>query len=91
MSWESTIRPVEPLSESGPSISESAARVRLPPEMTSASDAVKLFADWAPELIVIVGLAPVTLITTSSFVPGTFPLLQLLATFQSPLAVEIHL
>ena len=36
------------------------------------------------------GLAPETLMTTSSFGPGTSPVLQLLATFQSPLVVEIQ-
>ncbi len=43
-----------------------------------------------PELIVTVGLAPGTSMITLSFEPGTVPVLQLLATFQFPLAVEIH-
>ena len=43
-----------------------------------------------PALIVTVGVAPETLITTSSLGPGTVSVLQLLATSQSPLVVEIQ-
>ena len=44
-----------------------------------------LLTDSTFELIVMVGLAPETLMTTSSVGPGTVPVLQLLATSQEPL------
>ena len=43
-----------------------------------------------PELIVTVGLAPGTSMITLSFELGTVPVLQSLASFQSPLLAETH-
>ena len=64
---------------------------RLPPESTSGLSAVMEWTDWLPESIVTVGLAPETLMVTSSPGPGTWPVLQLAGLFQSPLEVVIQL
>ena len=54
-----------------PLIVELAVTVRPPPEMTRGSDDVILCTDSTFELIVIVGVAPDTAMTTSSLGPGT--------------------
>ncbi len=77
-----TSRVPVPVTESVVLIDELAPSVRLPPEITSGSYAVRLFAACAPEEIVIVG-PPDTLMTTSSLAVGT-PSLQLAATSQDP-------
>ena len=73
-----------------PLIVELAVTVRPPPVMTIGSSAVMLATDSMFELIVTVGLAPDTSITTSSPGPGTVPVLQLLATSQEPPVEEIQ-
>jgi len=74
-----------------PLIVELAATVSPPPEMTNGSSAVMLWTDSTFELIVTVGVAPETLMATSSFGPGTLLSLQLLATSQEPLVADTQL
>ena len=71
-----------------PLIVEFAATMSAPPVMDNGSLAITEWTDWLLLLIVIVGVAPLTLITTSSPGPGTFPVLQLLPTLQFPLALD---
>ena len=58
-------------------------RARLPPEMMKFSSAVNWFAASVPVLTVMV-CAPGTLMLTFWPAVGTTPVLQLVATFQSP-------
>jgi hypothetical protein len=79
-----------PVIANPPLIVELAATVSPPPEMVNGSAAVMLWTDSTFELIVTVGLAPETLMTTSSDGPGTASVLQLLATSQEPLVLLVQ-
>ena len=75
-----------------PLIVELAATESEPPVIASGSlHAIELTTACVAESIVTVGLAPFTSITTSSLGPGTWPVLQLAGSAQSPLLVEIQL
>jgi hypothetical protein len=75
---------------SPPLIVELAETVNPPPEMLTGSSALILWTDSTFALMVTVGVAPETLMTTSSFGPGTAPVLQLLATSHEPPAGLFH-